>query len=159
MSSFLLLKSHFEIIVEAAALVLLVSLVLHRSPREEPVGFGLTVDGLRVEGQRRIQRQAVHGDLTALDAVPVVPQRSRAVKLVVEAGPGAVVHADQDVVQSPLGRVFPCRRTDGRKQSQSKGDKHGEHVFLNETSHTNLAAAATSGTPCRRSWLQTAARW
>lgn len=111
MSSFLLLKSHAPRIT---CITPVEPSPPNLSPREEPVGFGLTVDGLRVEGQRRVQRQAVHGDLTALDAVPVVPQRSRAVKLVVEAGPGAVVHADQDVVQSPLGRVFPCRRTDGR---------------------------------------------
>lgn len=84
-------------------------------PCEDPVGSGLTVDGLRVEGQRRVQRQAVHRDLTALDAVPVVPQRRGAVKLVVETGPGAVVHADQDVIQSPLSRVFPCGATSGWK--------------------------------------------
>lgn len=71
-------------------------------PCEDPVGSALTVDGLGVEGECRVQRQAIHSDLTTLNAVPVVPQRSRAVKLVMKTGPGAVVHADQDVVQSPL---------------------------------------------------------
>lgn len=69
---------------------------------EDPVGSALTVDGLRVEGQHCVQRQAVHGDLTTLDAVPVMSQGGRAVKFVVETGPGAVVHADQDIVESPL---------------------------------------------------------
>ena len=67
-----------------------------------------TVNSLRVKGERRVQGQAVHGHLPSLDAVPVVPQGGDAVKAVVEARPGAVVHAHQDVVQRPLGRVLSC---------------------------------------------------
>lgn len=63
----------------------------------------LTVNGHRVEGERCIQRQTVHSHLPALNAVPVVSQRSRAVKLVLEPCSGAVIHADQDIIQGPLG--------------------------------------------------------
>lgn len=72
------------------------------STREEQC-FRLTVNGLRVEGKCGVQRQAVHGHLPTLDAVPVVPQRSRAIKLVMETSSGAVVHTNQDIIQGPLG--------------------------------------------------------
>lgn len=70
----------------------------------------LTVDGHRVEGKCCIQRQTVHSHLPTLNAIPVVPQRSCAIKFVMETCSGAVVHTYQDIIQSPLGRVFPCKQ-------------------------------------------------
>lgn len=72
----------------------------------------LTVNGLRVEGKSRVQRQTVHGHLPTLNAVPVVPQRGCAVELVVKTCPRAVVHTNQNIIQSPLGRVFPYNKGD-----------------------------------------------
>ncbi len=36
-----------------------------------------------------------------------MPQRGGAIELVMETCSGAVVHTNQDIIQSPLGRVFP----------------------------------------------------
>lgn len=74
----------------------------------------LTINGLRVEGKCRVQRQTVHCHLSALDAVPVVSQRGCAVKLVMKTCPGAVIHTNQDIIQGPLGRVFAYK--DGEKE-------------------------------------------
>ena len=62
------------------------------------VFVSLTINGLGVESKRRVQRQTVHSHLPSLNAVPVVPQRRRAVKLVMETCSWAVVHTNKDIV-------------------------------------------------------------
>lgn len=125
----------------------------------------LTVNGLRVEGKSRVQRQTVHGHLPTLNAVPVVPQRGCAVELVVKTCPRAVVHTNQNIIQSPLGRVFPYNKGDKKwkwKRNQPINFFSNNMavlccVFLSQ--HTNLAVVATTGTLYRRSLLEVAAQW
>lgn len=76
---------------------------------EQYVFMWLTINGFRVEGKCRVQWQTVHSHLPTLNAVPVVSQRCRAVELVMETCSGAVVHTNEDIIQSPLGGVFPYK--------------------------------------------------
>ena len=130
----LLLRSHLTLIIEG------LSSLLSRQSRSYPrqsrslkpssaselmfvlmssnVLVWLTVNGLRVKGKCCVQGQTVHSHLSTLNAIPVVPQRGCAIELVMKTRSGAVVHTDQDIIQSPLGRVFPYR--DGEREAKMK---------------------------------------